>query len=86
MPPCAKKDMGSVLGFKPTSHSHFLYLIANCPSQLQFGACVLGSNPATSYYAIFYQGEQNSKLCISMDFRVKVNVISPRPSDLRELL
>lgn len=54
----AKKYMGSVLGFKPTSH--FLSLIANCSSWLQFGACVFCSNPATSYYAIFYQGEQNS--------------------------
>lgn len=75
-PPYANKYMGSVLSFKPTSH--FLYLIANCSSPAAFGACVLCSHPATSYYAIFYQGEQNSKLHISMDFRVKVDVISPK--------
>lgn len=75
-PPYANKYTGSVLSFKPTSH--FLYLIANCSSLAAFGACVLCSHPATSYYAIFYQGEQNSKLHISMDFRVKVDVISPK--------
>lgn len=51
-------------------------LIAKYSSQLPFGACVFCSNPATSHYALFYQGEQNSKLDISMDFTEKVAAIS----------
>lgn len=40
----AKEATGTELSFKPTSH--FRHLIANCSSQLQFGACVLCSNPS----------------------------------------
>ena len=74
MPDSAKKHTGSGLGFEPTSH--FLHLIAKYSSQLLFGGCVFCSNPATSHYALFYQGEQNSKLDISTDFTEKVAAIS----------